>query len=196
MFIAFVDTPHKPDIRGYCNPFPPRFSEKAQAGILTGQLYTEDKGGKVIDSLIRSIRKGSIVQVADCFLLAPIRGQTRTRREALLDRLDRIKKRGGVILCLATGYRSDNRSQCNRMLLRAYEMMGRSGQGAPGRRKEGRPAVEWTKHEIDIMEGAWHRRSNTNNDERRVDMRKRLGKEPPGMTWLRNKFGSPRGKGD
>jgi len=191
--IPFVNTTQKQDIRSYLNPFPPRFSEAAQAGILTGTIYKEDKTGKVFDALARSVRKGTIVEVADGFLLAPIRGQTRKRREAMLERIDAIRERGGIIKCLATGYQSNERAQCNRMLLRAYEMMGRSGKGVPGKRKEGRPPTEVTQHEKDVMEGIWHSRRYKNNDERVTAIEKRIGWSF-GATELRKRYGPPGGR--
>lgn len=186
-----MQTYQKEDIRSYLNPFPPHHSEAAQLKILTGTIYKEDKTGKIIDRLIQSVRKGSIIEVTETFLLAPTKGRTSKRREILVERFDRIEAKGGVVWCRATNTRSSNRADHRRMLLRAYELMGKSGQGAPGKRKEGRPATPWTKHELDIMEGQWHSARNKNGDIRRAKMKERLGKEPPKLTWLRNKFGAP-----
>lgn len=191
MFIAFVDTPKKPDIRAYLNPLPPRFSKEAQAKQLAGTPYIEDMGGKVINAVIRSVRQGTIVEVGELFLLAPAKGHTKTRRAALVDRLDRIEERGGIVRELSTGHDTGKKQRA--MLLRAYEMMGRSGQGAPGKRKEGRPKFEYTDHEWAIMEGEWHSSKHANTDERLAAMAKRMTKKPLGQTSLRIKFG-PAGK--
>lgn len=118
-----------PDIRSYNNPFPPSFSEAGQNERLTGEVYTEGKGAQSFEALLRSVRKGTIVEVVDGFLLAPTTGKPARRRQALLDRIDAIKAKGGVLHEVATGHRSNNRSQCNRMLLRAYEMIATSGRG-------------------------------------------------------------------
>ena len=133
----------KIDIRSYNNPFPPSYGEAGQNERLTGEIYIEGKKGEGFESLLRSVRQGTIVEVVDGFLLAPTTGKTAKRRQALLDRIDAVKARGGVLHEIATGHRSNNRSQCNRMLLRAYEMIATSGRGrksaANGRLSKGRP---------------------------------------------------------
>ena len=180
------------DIRSYLNPYPPRFTKEAQAKQLTGTRYTEDKSGKIIDGMILDGRPGSIVEVVELFLLAPVKGRTKTRRAALVERLDRIEERGGVVRELSTGHETGRKQRA--MLLRAYEMISRSGKGQPGERKTGRPKSDFTAHEWSIMEGQWHSSRNKNNDERIAGMAKRMTKKPLGATTLRNKFGPPGGQ--
>ena len=113
----------KPDIRSFCNEFKPSYSAAWQTERLTGEVYTD------WDALLKSVRPGSIVEVAEGFLLAPVTGKPSRRRDALLERIDAVKARKGVLHEVSTGHRSNNRSQCNRMLLRAYEMIASSGRG-------------------------------------------------------------------
>ena len=121
------------DIRSYHNPD----GKPSQADQLTGEVY------KDFDALLRSVRQGSIVEVADGYLLAPGTGRPSKRRDVLLERIDAVKAKGGVLHEVATGHRSNNRAHCNRMLLRAYEMIATSGRGrksaANGRLSKGRP---------------------------------------------------------
>lgn len=112
-----------PDIRSFKNPFPPSYGDSWQAERLTGEVYTD------WDALLRSVRPGSIVEVVEGFLLAPVTGKPARRRQVLLERIDAVKARKGVIHEVATGHRSNNRSQCNRMLLRASDMIATSGRG-------------------------------------------------------------------
>ena len=112
-----------PDIRSFKNPFPPSYGDQWQAERLTGEVYTD------WDALLRSVRPGSIVEVAEGFLLAPVTGKPSRRRDALLARIDQVKERKGVLHELSTGHRSNNRGECNRMLLRAFEMIASSGRG-------------------------------------------------------------------
>lgn len=153
-----------PDIRSYNNPFPPSFSEAGQAERLTGEIYVEGKGGQGFEALLRSVRKGTIVEVVDGFLLAPVTGKPARRRAALLDRIDAVKAKGGVLHEVSTGHRSNNRSQCNRMLLRAYEMIATSGRGrksaANGRLSKGRPThkEKLTPEQYSAVGNIWHSR--------------------------------------
>ena len=112
-----------PDIRSYKNPFPPSYGDQWQAERLTGEVYTD------WDALLKSVRSGSIVEVAEGFLLAPVTGKPSRRRDALLERIDQVKARKGVLHEASTGHRSNNRAECNRMLLRAFEMIASSGRG-------------------------------------------------------------------
>ena len=132
------------DIRSYNNPFPPSYGDAWQRERLTGEVYTEGRGGEGFHALLRSIRRGSIVEVAEGFLLAPVTGKPANRRQAMLDRVDAVKAKCGVLHEISTGLRSNNRAQCNRMLLRAYEMIATSGRGrksaANGRLSKGRPS--------------------------------------------------------
>ncbi len=128
------------DIRSYNNPWPPRFSKEAQAAKLTGTPYVEDKSGEIIDALIRSLRPGGIVEVVELGLLAPVRGRPSKRREALAERVERIRDRKARIREVATGDQSDERGKSAKMLLRGYDFIANSGRGAAGKSKSGRPA--------------------------------------------------------
>jgi hypothetical protein len=187
-----------PDIRSYNNPFLPSYSEGWQNERLTGEVYVEGKSG--FDALLRSIRKGTIVEVADGFLLAPITGKPATRRTALLDRVDAIKAKGGILHEVATGHRSNNRSECNRMLLRAYEMIATSGRGRKsaqnGRlsKNGGRPRKKYEPDQLELMERIWFSRRYKSRDEAINAIRAKGIKVKRG--WLYNHFGPPDRKPD
>lgn len=157
---------NKEDVRSYVNPYPPRFSEAAQIAVLTGTIYKEDKSGAIFESLKRSIREGSLVEVADAFLLAPVRGRPSKRREALVARFDAVEDKGGIVWCRATGYRSNNRKQLRQMIMRANDMIARSGQGAPGKSKSGRPSHrdKYTDAQWKAMGHIWDSRKYDTGD--------------------------------
>lgn len=182
------------DIRSYCNPFPPSYSEAWQRERLTGEVYVD------WEPLERSLRKGSIVEVADGFLLAPVGGKPAKRRQSLLDRVDAVKARGGILHEISTGHRSNNRSQCNRMLLRAYEMIATSGRGrksaANGRLSKtgGRPRKSYEHDQMILMERIWFSRRYKTRDEAINAIRAKGIKVKRG--WLYQRFGSPDRKAD
>lgn len=178
------------DIRSYVNPHPPRYSRDAQLARVTGEIYVEDRRGKVIDALLQSLRKGSIVEVLELFLLAPVKGHTRTRRRLLTERIEAIKAKGAVIHEMATFCRS-NEGKLPRMMLRAYEQIATSGRAQAKRPTSGRPPKEYSPHELEVMEGVWQSRRYRNDDERLTAIEKRIGKKV-GRAWLWHKFGSPK----
>jgi len=181
-----------PDIRSYNNPFPPSYGAAWQAERLTGEVYTD------WDALLRSVRPGSIVEVAEGFLLAPVTGKPARRRDALLERIDAVKARKGVLHEVSTGHRSNNRSQCNRMLLRAYEMIATSGRGrksaANGRLSKGRPRKLYEPDQLELMERIWFSRRYKTRDEAINAIRAKGIKVKRG--WLYTHFGSPDQKPD
>ena len=75
----------KLDIRGYVNPEVPRTTESGQRENMTGDVYVENKSGTVIDRLIRSVRKGTVVEVMELYCLAPVIGYANKRRRILTE---------------------------------------------------------------------------------------------------------------
>lgn len=183
----------KPDVRSYLNPYPPRFTEVGQAEALTGTLYKEDKTGAVIEAVIRSVRPGSIVEVTHGFLLAPLHGKTGKRKREFLDRIDRIKDRGGLLREASTGRSSGNRSECNAMLLDAYDMIASSGRGKKsainGALSKGRPEKDYTPEQMDAMRRIWFSRRYRSRTEAMAAIHA-LGIRV-GRTYLYSKFGKP-----
>ena len=176
------------DIRSYANPI----SKPSQVEALTGEIYTD------WDALLRSVRKGSIVEVADGYLLAPGTGRPSKRRDVLLERVDAVKAKGGILHEVATGHRSNNRAECNRMLLRAYEMIATSGRGrksaANGRLSKGRPRKPYEPDQLELMERIWFSRRYKSRDEAINAIRAKGIKVKRG--WLYTHFGSPDKKAD
>ncbi len=176
------------DIRSYINPFPPRFSQQAQEAQLGGDIYIEDKKGRQIDGLIRSVRKGSVVHVVELGLLAPITGNPRKRRAVLAQRVEAIRDRGGQIVEVATGHKSPR--QLPRMMIRAAEFIATSGRSSGNRDRPGRPGVELTAQEREIVEGLWTSRRFVNDAQRIEAIEKRIGKKLK-RGWLWRYIGSP-----
>ena len=179
------------DIRGYINPFPPgSHTEAGQKHWMPegAEIYIEDRRGKQIDALIASVRKGSVIAVADLFLLAPAAFRAPKRRRLLGERIEAIQGRGGDILECSTGYRASKRLPA--MLLRAYEQIATSGRA----RKHNRPGrqIKWnlTREERELAEGLWRNRRHENDMDRTVAIQRRL-KRKISRGWLRRAFGSP-----
>ncbi len=182
-------------VRSYCNPYPPRFSQAVQEARLSGDIYVEDKSGKVIDGLIMSIRKrGTIVQVLELGLLAPTFGKPRKRRTILTQRIEAILEKGAHIEEVATGHRSRYR-QLPRMMIHAYEFIATSGRSSGNYDRPGRPGVVLTAQERELALALWTNRRYGNDVERITAIERRLGKKLK-RGWLWHRFGSPTGRSD
>lgn len=182
----------KPDIRNYVNPQPDggRFSAQWQLDYLPdGVSYTEDKTGKVVDRLIRSVREGTIIRVRRLFCLAPWYGSPRKRRSILADRVDAIKENGGSILEAETQRRTDIRGHLARMVMGASDDIATAGRSV-SKGKTGRPPKEWTPAQRLVMESLWHSRAYKNDNERVAAIEGKLSKSPS-RSSLRNMFGKP-----
>jgi hypothetical protein len=176
----------KPDIRGYVNPRALGLTESGQREGMNGEVYVEDRRGHVVDALIKSVRNGSVIAVRELYYLAPGDFRPQKRRRLLTERVEAIKAAGGSILELATGY-SSKEGHLPRMLLTAYEQIATSGR-ARKRDRTGRPAREWTAHELEVMEAIWNSRRYSNDEKRVTAIRANIGKTPS-RSWLRLKFG-------
>ena len=188
--MQFLAMDTKPDIRGYVNPAVPGETEAGQReGISAGaEIYVENWRGTIIDKLIKSVRRGSIVEVKELYCLAPAEGRADKRRRVLTERVEAIKAAGGIIREWSTGHVSKGRMA--RMAMFAYEQIATSGR-ARSRPKAGRPPKwELTNHDREIITGIWSSRRYKNADERTVAIRKRVGKKLS-PSWLRLTFGSP-----
>lgn len=152
------------DFRDYVNPHP-ACSEQVQRQAIGpgGELYIENDRYEVIKALIRSVRKKrSVVRVMWTFNLAPVRASTRAKRTETIRALNAIHDRGGYVLEMATGERSDKHMAA--MVMRASEMIGRHGRGAAGKPKRGRPKLVRGASELQAMKAAWFRRNTTIED--------------------------------
>jgi hypothetical protein len=188
----------KLDIRGYVNPFTPGQTEAGQRLVMpTGaEIYVEDRTGKVIDKLIASVRRSSVVAVKDMDCLAPVQFNSQKRRRLLSERVDTIKVSGGLILELSTGRRS-NKGQLAQMLATAYERIRNSGRG---RKSAGNGSISVgaprryprSGYEYGVMEAQYYSRRNKNMNERRMAMKKQIG-YAPSRGWLMARLGSPDG---
>lgn len=145
------------DFRNYINPQPrgKKFTAAWQLEPMAdGVMYVEDKNGKVIKAVIKSVREGSIVQVRRLFCLAPWSGTPRHRRAAMSERLDEIEARGGAVLEAETQRRSDARGQRNQMLMDGLADIATAGRANP-RSNMGRPSKDYTPQQEDAMARIW-----------------------------------------
>ncbi len=174
------------DVRGYVNPLAPGTTEAGQREGMNGEVYVEDRRGYVIDGLIKSVRKGSVIAVRDLYCLAPGAFRPQKRRRLLSERIQAIQARGGSIIELATGY-SSKKGHLAKMLLMAYEQIATSGR-ARKRDRTGRPPREWSPRELWVMQALWNSRRYSNDDKRVTAIKANIGKSPS-RSWLRLKFG-------
>lgn len=145
-------------IRSYCNPVP-NCPASTQEAMLSGELYVENKRGTAWGALLRSLRPKDVVEVAEIFVLGPGTVSTAKKRRIITERAGQIEARGAVLREVATGRRSDH-GHLPDMLMRAYERIARGGQGAAGKRKQGRPKKLRAKEELQIMEFEWVSKRN------------------------------------
>lgn len=140
--------------RNYVNKHP-RYSERIQTEALApyGALYVEDRSGKVFDRLMRSLRRGDVVRVYRPFLLAPIKGQARTRRAKWAERVEAIKAKKCRIECI-------DPPNCKgaRMAMVAYEDIASTGRGRAASGPSGRPNRMQDPEMRAKAEALWHDR--------------------------------------
>lgn len=183
----------KPDIRSFWNPVP-RLSEATQKGLLTGELY----GPKERDALIQSVRRGSLVEVVELYLLANASGRTDSRKRDLLKTWDAIEKRGGAVIEQSTGRRSNNAKEAREMQAQAFEQLSRSGKGQKSARNgalsKGRMPWNPTPEVRRVCEAEWFSRKYENDDERLAAIQAKVGKkDAPRRSTLHKYLGSPHG---
>ncbi len=174
-----------PDIRSYVNPTR-LLSKETQATQLSGEVYVETRRGTVIDDLIRSVRRGSIVEVLELGLLAPQSETPGRKRRALADRITRIAAAGGIIREVRTGMESPD--DLPAMMVRAHEFIANAGRAASLHRR-GNP-IELTPEQYHEAEMIWRSREWANDGERLAAIHKAIGRRL-GRTWLWQQFGSP-----
>lgn len=177
------------DIRSYCNPHP-RLGEAAQRERLTGEVYVEDRKGRAIEALIASVRPGSVVEVIEMGLLAPIRATPAVRRAAVAKRVKQIADKGGLIRELATGH--ECRDQLPAMMMRAADFIRTAGRPTKKHTRRGKPRIEFTSEEMETISAIWFDRRHKNDAQRMAEINARLGRKPPlkrGVIW--NRLGSP-----
>jgi hypothetical protein len=121
--------------------------------------------------------------------LAPVIGNPRKRRAILAERIEAIRGRGGHILEVATSHSSRN-GQLPRMIIRAAEFIATSGRSSGNRDRPGRPGVQLTAQEREIVEGLWTSRRFANDMQRIDAIEKRIGKKLK-RGWLWRYIGSP-----
>lgn len=177
----------KHHIRSYCNP-QPRLSASAQEARLTGEVYTENKRGTAFTALFKSLRPGDVVEVLDLYVLPPATLKTFRRRRVLTERVEAIAAAGAVLVELSTGDRSD-KGHTPRMMMRAYEMIGKAGQGYTGTGRKGRPPKQRSVEELRIMEFEWVNKCNKTIDDALLAMTNR-GIKRHNQAELYRRFGS------
>ena len=186
----------KPDIRSFWNPVP-RLGEAAQKSVLTGELY----GPTQRDALIRSVRPGSVVEVAELYLLAKADLRADARRNDLLKTMAAIegKPHFGIVVEASTGRRSDNPKQSREMLAHAFKQISTGGKGrhsaVNGALSKGAPGWLPTPEEKAICSEEWFSKKNATIDDACIRIKGRLGKRAPSRTTLYKHLGSPYASG-
>jgi hypothetical protein len=146
------------DTRSYLNPLKPSWSEVSQREKLTGEIYCADQR----EALLRSLRKGSVVEVVETFLLAKTVGRVDVRKRDLLAIVDQIENRKGVIRELATGHQSNIPKQWRQMQARAFALISSSARGknsaVNGKQSKGRPHKTYHEDQLSVMEKVWFSR--------------------------------------
>ena len=166
----------------------PSWGELAQREKLTGEIYETHQR----EALFNSIRKGSIVEVTETFLLAKTTGRSDSRKRDLLMAVDIIEEKGGIVRELSTGYQSNIPKEWRKMEARAFELITSSARGKNsainGTYSAGRPRKQYLPEQLLVMEKVWFSRRFKNNAERMsyligLGIKVRRG-------WLYNKFGT------
>lgn len=157
----------KEDVRSWCHDWPPGFARSTQEARLTGTVYFGDKKREwELPALIRSLRPGSVIEVVETFLLASQKGRADVRRRSLEVTVEAIQAKGAIIRELATGH--DSRSQLPRMMIRAVELIGRSGRGkrsaVNGAKSQGRPR-KFTREQKAAARQIWFSREHNTADQ-------------------------------
>ena len=176
------------DTRSYLNPMKPCWGEEGQREKLTGVVYAATER----EALVRSVRKGSIVEVVETFLLATTSGRANKRRRDLLQIVDKIEDRGGIIRELATGHQSNIPKQWRLMQARAFELITSSARGknsaANGRLSAGRPRKQYPAEQLKLMETVWFSRRYKTTTERMSYLAGQGIKVR--RSWLYSRFGT------
>ena len=182
----------KPDIRSFWNPVP-RLGEAAQKALLTGEIYGPTQRG----GMVNSVRPGSIVEVAELYVLANTDLRADARKNDLLKVIAEIegKPHLGVILEASTGRRSDNPKQSREMLAQAFAQISSGGKGRKsalnGKLSEGAPGWLPTPDEKAICVEEWFSKKNKTIDDACIRIKGRIGKRAPSRTTLYKHLGSP-----
>lgn len=134
---------------------------------LSGEVYEPDRHGRGHDRFIRSIRKGSIVEVVDLMWLAGP-GRADKRRRQLVAHVEAICAKGARIREVSTG--DETPKHKSRMLMRAFEMIGRTARGLRsaenGRLSKGRPTLadQLSEEQKKAIRGIWESRKYKTGD--------------------------------
>ena len=188
-------------IRFWVNPRP-GWSREAQLERAIGEVYeagVKDKGAKARIELIKSVRRGDIVQVCELYLLALDIGRSDRQRRDMLAAVDAIEAKGGIVVEIGNGIhiRSSIRREWAQMQSEAFYRLALSGKGqrsaANGRASQGRPSKKLTPEQEGAAKGIWHDGRLKNDDQRCAKVHAVTGLRLK-RGWMRNHFGSPHGQ--
>lgn len=177
------------DFRLYINPQPRkgRFSAAWQREPMpAGDEYVEDKHGKQIETLIRSVRPDSVVVVRKLWCLAPWGGSATVRKRELARRMDAIHAAGGCVMDAETGERTA-KGNCIQLAAEAILDIQNAGR----RQKKagaGRPRKDRTEAELAIMRAEYFSRKHSSAKAAIVAMEAQ-GVKKVNPTELNRRFG-------
>ncbi len=181
------------DIIGFIRVILPRYTETGQRQAMDAHNIKRvlQEGGKLANGtmadLVRIARPGTTVAVLHAMLLADPRHDRKRggSRAAFWAALDAIEARGGNVLELYTGLRTDTREGRDKMTRAAIDALARGRHKTRQSDKRGRPAKHFTEAQWEKAQAAWE----SMKLKTWADVQEKL---PRGMTvrdcW--NKFGA------
>jgi hypothetical protein len=138
------------------------------------------------EDLIRQQRKGRALAVPWAAVLARQKGRKDSRYASLLEFVGEIHARGGHVIEVKTGLRSDRPADWRIMRAEAEKMLGRIAQGSKSaaNARRGRVGFGHSDKDIQTMLRIMDSREYA-NDASRINAIKKLGVQPvPKRTWL------------
>jgi len=154
-------------ILGYIRVILPRYPESGQRKAMETNSIERivQEGGKRNANgsradLLRMVRGNTTVAVLHTFLLAdPANKRKRGGTRADFWKVwDEIEERGGRVLELYTGLKSDNPADRDKMTREAVEALARGRHKTSASDKRGRPKQEFTPAQVQQAHDAWHSR--------------------------------------
>lgn len=158
---------------GICRPWKPGHPEARQLAALRAagadQVLTIPDECATWRDAVRLVRKGDAVLIEWLQLIAePKSARVRHPAMDMRDALEAIEARGGVLLEVGTGRRSDDAKQRAAMIADAARSLGAGGRslsseqarinGAQAGTKRGRPKASFTEAEIEAARKVWESR--------------------------------------
>lgn len=114
---------------------------------------------------VTAVREGDLVFIYALSLVPTKRGQDELSPSAqVADFLVEVHERGGIVVEVMTGRKSNDRSARRKMIAEAHKALRRGSRALPAiGRKRGRPKLVWTDDQLDTAKRVWLSRDYTTN---------------------------------